>query len=114
MPDICPPPPEYVKVLNALTPRYQLDRQPLPCTARIEWATGAETMETVATRYDPRDNAVFVLIPDPRCQFTGAWLSRAAVRIHDGDTAVAVYTYCHTSWAEVSWMKRRWGSYVGN
>lgn len=76
MPLICPPPPTYVDVLNDQGARWCEDRPPIPCTATIEWATGTETIETVATRYDPRDRSVYVLLNDARCRFTGAWIPR--------------------------------------
>lgn len=79
MPTVCPPPPTYVDVLNGRGARWCEDRPPLECEAVIEWATGPETVRTVATRYDPRDRSVYVLLNDGRCRFTGAWIPREAV-----------------------------------
>lgn len=80
MPAVCPPPPDYVPILNARTARPAKDRPLLDCLARVEWATGVEVMRVQAVRYDPTDGSVFVYLPDRRCRFVGAWLSRADVQ----------------------------------
>lgn len=73
-------PPQHQRITNALPPRYAPDRSPLPCRARIVWETdGEETVTTKALRYDPKDDAVFVDLPDARNQLTGVWLRRRDV-----------------------------------
>lgn len=73
-------PPQRQRILNGLRPRYAPDRTPLPCRARIEWEPdGEECITTIAIRYDPKDDAVFVDLPDERNELTGVWLRRSDV-----------------------------------
>lgn len=74
------PPIERQRIINDTGARDQPDRAPLACRARLVWEhDGVEHLETVATRWDPRSGDVYVLVPDGRCVFTGAWLSLAHV-----------------------------------
>lgn len=70
-----PGPPVYQRVLNGGPARRLPDRRPIPVRARIVWENdGEEWVDGDALRLDP-GVAIFVQFADPRCKFTGIWLS---------------------------------------
>lgn len=69
-------------ILNARTARDLPDRPPIPCRARLEWEhDGEQWIDTTATRWDRRTGAVFVLVLDGRCFYTGVWLGAEDVEL---------------------------------
>lgn len=67
--------PRYQDVLNGHEARRRPDRSKIPVLARIVWESdGEQWRHGYALRLDP-DVAIFVEFSDPRCRFTGVWLS---------------------------------------
>ena len=67
--------PHYQDVVNSLTARERPERPKIPVLARVEWDTdGEQWCHGHALRLDP-GIAIFIELSDPRCRFTGVWLS---------------------------------------
>lgn len=62
-------------ILNALPARDLPDRSPVDVRARVVWARdGEERVDVQACRLDP-GVAIYVDLPDRRCNTLGVWLS---------------------------------------
>lgn len=75
-----------VPILNAhpVPSRFTRARPPIPVRARIGWASGAETVQTVATGWT--STLVLVQLSDRRCQFRGVWLPLCDVERDHGSS----------------------------
>jgi hypothetical protein len=54
-------------------------RPPLRVRVRIEWDTGEEWHEAIASAYDPRDGAVYIYLEDARTRVKGLWMHTSDV-----------------------------------
>lgn len=71
--------PHYQHVVNSLKARDRPSRPKIPVLAHIVWEVdGEQWCHGEAVRLDP-GMAIFVELSDPRCRFTGVWLSPGEV-----------------------------------
>lgn len=85
----------YAVILNNLTARHlpnppygdnppthwaPVHRPPLRVRVRIEWDTGEEWHEAIASAWDPRDGAVYIYLEDARTRVKGLWMHTSDVR----------------------------------
>lgn len=54
-------------------------RPPLHVRVRIEWDTGEEWHDAIASAYDPRDGAVYLYLSDKRARVHYLWMSSSDV-----------------------------------